>query len=200
MKPKQSIKQSGFTLIEMTVTIAIMAILATIVLANFKQGNQNRAVALGADTVNSSFRTAQTLSLNPKVLNNSSCASPDNIPTEYHIKMDSNNSTSFNLFTYAKCNTNTPIVVQTFQLPQKVRIKQDGLSMITSTGTTLGVGSGGGTLEITFTPPFGKLKASVNGGTMQTFSQASITLESATSGTISRRIILDGITGRVDSQ
>jgi prepilin-type N-terminal cleavage/methylation domain-containing protein len=200
MKPKQLSKNNitGFTLIEMLVVTAIMVILTSIVLVNYGKGNRYKSVTLGADIVASSVRSAQNYSLNPQLLTNADC-SPDNVPTEFHVKFNTVTPTTYTLFAYAKCDaTPTPILIQKFDLPKNVRMKQEN-GLVLCFPICAGTGAGGGTLEIKYIPPFAKVTASLNGGPYQAFNTATIILET-TDGIVTKNININGISGRVDPQ
>src|SRR6185436_6079567 len=97
----------------------IMAALSVIVIAAFNQGTKSRAIALGADVLSNSIRTAQTQSLNPQTIPIavSPCSPPDNVPSEFHVKFDTSSPFSYPFFSYAKCENppTTPIILQNFQ-------------------------------------------------------------------------------------
>jgi prepilin-type N-terminal cleavage/methylation domain-containing protein len=201
MKPKKiKNSQSGFTFVELVVALFIMATLSAIMVAGFNQGTKSRAVTLGGDVVSNSIRTAQNQSQNPQVIPNaiSPCAPPDNVPSEFHIKFDTTTTIlNYSFFEYAKCENppSTPIILQNFGLPRNVQLrKADGLLV---DGVSLG--NDGGTLEIKFLPPFGKLSVSKNGGQFVNFTQAKVIVETP-DGAFMKTITLDGLSGRVDVQ
>lgn len=184
-------KSNGFTLIELLIAIAIMGILAAITLAGFHEGNKERAVVLGSDTIVTAIRTAQNYSLNPQPIEASTCAT-DKLPVEYRLVFSSSTNTIL-LRATDKCAVQSAVV--TFTLPANVRVASGNNLKIDAAG----VGAGGGILRLKFTPPFAKLSGSLNGGIYNAFVQSTIKVES-NDGAFSRQINVDGITGRVNVQ
>jgi prepilin-type N-terminal cleavage/methylation domain-containing protein len=183
------ISQKGFTLLELLVALSITAILTTVVLANFNQGNKSRSVLLATDVVLSALRTAQNDSLNPQNLSSGTC--PDKVPASYDVLFDNTSSAkTYYLLAYDKCGSQQ--ILKQYILSKLVQIRPtNGLAV---DGTSLG--ASGGILEIRFTPPFGRLTVSSNGSAYRDFNSADIFVQS-TDGATNKTVTVSGISGRI---
>jgi prepilin-type N-terminal cleavage/methylation domain-containing protein len=186
----------GFTLIELLVAMALVAILSTIVVASFRNGNRSKSVALGIDLTTSALRTAQGASLTGGKIAAFSCTIdglPSNQASEYRIRFSSGSST-YLLLAYDKCS-NPPVTLETYQLAQNVLISSTGLKVTSQSGTT---STAIMSLELRFSPPFGKITASLDGEAFVPFRNSNIQIQSE-DGSVIRNLTLDGISGTINS-
>jgi prepilin-type N-terminal cleavage/methylation domain-containing protein len=177
----------GFTLIELIVGISILAVLASVFLANFNHGTSQKAVALAADSVVSSIRTAETKSQSGQILPGISCSAGNQV-AEYHLVFMPGEKT-YTLVEKDKCNIDH--VFTTYTLPANVRLATNGFSI--DGAEVLGV-----KIDIKLLPPFGAMSVSQNNGPYVPFKYTIIKVEYIDSS-VSREIGLDGITGRVET-
>ncbi|MBX4205130.1 MAG: type II secretion system GspH family protein [Candidatus Doudnabacteria bacterium] len=184
------IKQQAFSVIELVIAISIIAILTTIVMANFHDANKSKSVQLGADAIASAFRTAQENSLNPKEISAISC-SQGKVPGEYHLIFNITQPTIFTLTAKDKCG-NPGIVLQTFNLPKNVVINTVG-------GLKIDGAAVASPLDFKFETPFAKATISSGSAVFRSFTQGEVVL-AFNDGSFTRHIILDGLSGRVDIQ
>ena len=179
-------KSFGFTLVELIIVIFIMALLSTLSIANFHNGQRQRAVAIAADTVSNALLNAQNFTLAGKKTNNANASC--RAVAAYYVNFFTASPTTFSLYALNNCLTNDTI--ETYTLPANTRIKTNGLKLGGSTAQTQ--------LGVIFVPPFATLKALFDspGPPYNTFSTAQIIVES-NDGSVSRTVIVDGLSGRI---
>jgi prepilin-type N-terminal cleavage/methylation domain-containing protein len=170
--------RKGFTLIELIVVLFMMAMLSTIMLANFRAGQRQRSVQLAADTLVNAFRTAQSYTLSGKKIGN--CA-----PKYYYVTLTY--STAYTLFALDSCGgTDT---IQTYNLPVNVKFRSGQIKVEGASASA--------NAKIYFTPPFAKITASRDGGAAAAIAQATFILESS-DGSVSKTVTVDGVSGKVE--
>jgi prepilin-type N-terminal cleavage/methylation domain-containing protein len=179
---------AGFTLIELIVVIFIIGMLSTVMMANFRAGEKQKRVQLGADQTLSAMRTLQNVVLSGKQIG--SCPATPN----YYASV-AYSSSSVNLY----CSG---IVFQTIKMPSDVRIKASSISIVTSLSTNT---AANGAL-IFIAAPFASMKAcpSQSGdtclsgiGSEAAFQTISFIIESLDQK-FSRTITINGISGRFE--
>lgn len=175
--------KSGFTLIELLVVMFIMVTLSTISVANFRQGEKRKRVAIAADTITNSFRTAQNSVLTGKKTNNAdpSCRQA----VAYFLSMDYPVN-SYSLWAFNNCSTYD--MLETYSLPPNTRVRANGFTI---NGTP-----GGVSLNIIFYAPFGRITGSLDNNPYINFATATITVESM-DGSVSKTVTIDGVAGRI---
>lgn len=179
MKPKK--QQPGFTLIEMLVAMALVAILATVVIANYREANKRKSVQFAADSVINALREAQNNAVTGLQIQ-TSC-----VQGKAAVSFAANFIAGTNFYTITaldKCANTITLKNQT--IPKGTLIKSTGLLLN---------GGGVASLNIKFTPPFGNTEAST-GGAAASYVSSTITLESA-DGTITKTVTVDGISSRI---
>ncbi len=185
MKQKGFIQRAGFTLIEMLVVMVMVAMIATISIADFRKGEKSRAVNIAADGIVGALTSAQNLALSGRDTNNpgANC----NTAQYYSIIFDYSNT--YRLLALNNCGTIDTI--ETFTLPPNTRIRAGGI------GLNGGIAGLAVSLEIEFLLPYAQGRVSVDGSSVQTrFSVASIVVES-TDGSVSKMVTVDGVSGRI---
>ena len=173
----------GFTLIELTVVIFIIALISGLSIANFRAGERRKQAGFASDGVINAIRNAQNLTLAGKSTNNSN--SSCRVPQYYFVTFAYSASYSLS----ARNNCGTDDTIETYTLPLNTRVKASSLVLGGSTAST--------NLTIVFYPPFAVIKANLDGGTSAGFTTATVTVESVADATISRTVTVDGISGRV---
>jgi prepilin-type N-terminal cleavage/methylation domain-containing protein len=174
----------GFTLIELLVVIFITVLIATISIANFRQGERSRQAALASDSVINTLRQAQAYALSGKSTTN---ADPTcRVPQYYYVAFTYSNT--LGLFgKNVKCNTSD--LMELISLPQNIRIKASGLTVDAVVAAT--------NLSVAFYPPYSLVKASTDGGTtFASFTTVNVTVETA-DGQLNRTVKVDGVAGRI---
>jgi prepilin-type N-terminal cleavage/methylation domain-containing protein len=186
---KQKIRKivNGFTLIELLVAMAVMATLAVIVLASFRQGEKSRGVNLAADTVTQAIRVAQNDSKTGLQVPSFNCT--DKLPSQYDLVFNPG-STVITLFATDKCS-NAPVALETYTMPNNFSLSSTGFSVDSRNVSS--------SLDIKFIPPFATSTASVDGGAFAAFNASNFKVQS-TDGSVVQQVALDGISGRVDKQ
>lgn len=173
---------AGFTLVELMISVFILVSVSTIVLANYRAGDRTRRVALAADGVVNAVRLAQNYALAGRQIPTTSCA--NQAAKNYRISFSS--SSAYTVYAQDNCSNNL-YVTQAYTLPTNVQMRSGELRLNNSPV---------GTLSIMFTPPFGNLTASGNGGSFAAFTNASIGVESQGGQTV-KTVIVDGVSGRI---
>jgi prepilin-type N-terminal cleavage/methylation domain-containing protein len=174
--------RNGFTLFELIVVIFITALIATLGLANYRQGEKSRRMAIAADGAIKVLSLAQTYSLAGKQISQSPCS--DKSPKYYEVRFDY--SIQYSL--YGGDNCNNAVLIERFSLPTNTRIKANGLFINNISAVT--------SFRIRFTPPFGKITGELDGNGSVSFTSAAIKLES-TDGILNRTVTVDGLSARI---
>ncbi len=184
--------QQGFTLLELLITIAVIGLIATLMLANFKQGEKVKRVQLTIDGVVNLIRLGQNYTLAGKQIQRTSGCSGDNTIADYRIVV-TNASSVINLYADDKCGT--AVLIDKYTLPDKVQQKNNGVSYTVCSPSCSTVTAN--RVEFLFTPPFGKITARTgSSGSYTDFSSADITYQS-TDGTSTKTFRVDGVSGRI---
>ena len=183
-------QKHGFTLIEMLVVTAVMGILAMVSIANFREGEKRKRVALAIDGIVSAVNLAQTYSLAGKSTNN-----PDadcRIPQYYYITFNYINT--YAIFAMNTCGV-TPDLIQSYTLPANTRVS----TSIITPGLTMNNTAAVTNMRIAFYPPFAQIRGAIDTivtGSNDPFTTATITIESS-DGKISKTATIDGVVGRI---
>jgi prepilin-type N-terminal cleavage/methylation domain-containing protein len=174
----------GFTLIEMLVVTAVSAILAMVSISNFRAAERQKSVNLAVDGITNALNLAQTYTLSGKSTTNSSASCRK--PEYYYVQISYTNSYTI----YARNTCGTDDSIQTFPLPDKVRIKASGLLLNGTSAST--------NIRISYSVPFAQAKASRDVGTFAAFTSAQITVQS-TNSSKEKSVYIDGIVGRISN-
>ena len=175
---------AGFTLVELLVVVTMTVIISLVSVVNFRAAEKKKRVSLASDTVTSVARSTQTFALAGKNTNNSNVAC--RVPQYYYISFDTADKTHVTIKAQNTCGTGD--LIETFTLPQNTQIRVNG---ITLDGTLVN-----STLLIYFTPPFGQITASKDGGSSASFTTANIIVESV-DGSVSKTVTVDGVAGKI---
>lgn len=175
-------KQKGFTLIELVIVTAMIAMIATVSIANFRKGEKSRGVNVAIDGFTGALTSAQNLSLTGRGTNNANAACRD--AQYYFVAFDY--STTYRLQALNNCSTVDTI--ETFRLPANTRIKVTGLVLAGNVAPV--------SMAISFTLPYGQLRGSIDNGAYNSFTNAFITVESS-DGTVTRTLTVNGLSGRI---
>lgn len=173
--------QKGFTLIELLVVIFMIAAIATVSIANYRNGEKKQRVDLAVDAMINGIRNTQNNSFTSRQIGVSTCA---NKSAKYY-RIDFSSSSEFIMA--AEDNCNTLYEIERYKLPEQIRMKSGGLLLDSTVANTL---------SIKFTSPFAKLSAASNGGAYNSFTSAVITVEHVDSSR-SDTVTVDGVSGRI---
>ncbi|MBI4363474.1 MAG: four helix bundle protein, partial [Candidatus Doudnabacteria bacterium] len=183
-------RNKGFTLIELMIAAAVMAILASVTVANFRESERNKTLAAGSDMVVNAVRNAQNRAFASEAIASSTCtinSIPDRAPKSYLIVFGS--QTSATLYGVDKCDN--AVALETYLYPKDVLVQSNGYVLNSAV-----VGS----LQIKFTPPFAATTASsdagINQGTFSSFTSSEVTIGIASKV---RTITVDGVSGKVEA-
>ncbi len=188
-----NIKEKGFTLIEMLVTISIMLILVTVVLANFGGTQGRRNVTLAKNNLSSNLRRMQSYSLASKDINGVASSA-------YGVSFGSigsaTSSTSYTLVGYNNVST-TQQVLETVPLPTNTYIKQvlilTPINSSTSTTTWKGL----------FANPYARLMQTYTGTNFSAINEENdivFIILSTTDNSYSSTLTINGYTGVITEQ
>lgn len=116
-------KQKGFTLLELIIMTFIMLLMASLMIANFRHGEQRKRVNLARDTVVSAIRFAQNQTLagkqiprdNTAVLVRGTRCGTDNSILSYWLEFTA--ATTISVMAQDTCNA--VIRISTYNLPDK---------------------------------------------------------------------------------
>lgn len=181
---------AGFTLIELVIAIAIIALISAISISNFRQGERQKRLAFAAESVTNALRNTQNLTLTSKQIEASSCTIGvinDKAPASYILVFAPSKPAM--LYGVDKCGT--VHTIDTYDLPYNTRYQAGGYLLNSNPVSTL---------QIKFQPPFSVMTAStdasVNLGVFNSFNNISLKVEPV-SGSGSRTVTIDGISGRI---
>lgn len=148
-KKKFTLFDMGFTLIELLIAMAIIAVISTVVIANFHNGQKDRAAALSADIVVNAIHDAQAFSASGKLIANSNCSSGQ-APVAYLIYANPSDH-AVNLYALDKCGSQSDFstynLVQSYPLPESFNVWDANMSDAASDQSR--------PLELGFTLPYG---------------------------------------------
>jgi prepilin-type N-terminal cleavage/methylation domain-containing protein len=188
--------QNAFTLIELLVAMSIMAILATIVMTNFRVGQKLRSVQLGTDVIISALRSAQNYAqngsnptINFTLKTGTPCSTPGPLSDVYVYFGAINTYSSSTSISVGGSDSCPAEYLQTFKLP-------DGTQLRASTGLNID-GTNMNTVKLRFSAPFAQLGYIDSSNQFKTFTSLLIKIESK-DGTVYKTIDVSGITGRID--
>jgi prepilin-type N-terminal cleavage/methylation domain-containing protein len=190
--------QNGFTLIELVIVMAMTALIATVMLANFRNGDKSKRVGLAADGIVNVARLAQNYAISGKqIAGNLTAASGTRCPTDYtaaYYEVDLDQSSgNVNLYAVDKCGA--VFQIDSYPMASGAHIKNNSISRTLCTPTCST--STFSTMAVRFTPPFGKSTAGVIAGPIfLEFSSIDLVVES-TDGARSKSVKIDGISGRI---
>jgi prepilin-type N-terminal cleavage/methylation domain-containing protein len=188
----------GFTLIELLVVMAMTALIALVMLANFRNGDKSKRVGLAADGIVNLARLGQNYAISGKQIagnlnpvSGTRCPSDD---TAAYYEMDLDQSkTTINLYAVDKCGAS--FLVDYFPMANGVHIKTGSITRTLCTPSCSTTSFS--TMGTRFTPPFAKITAaSIGSATFPEFSSVDLVVES-TDGARSKSIKIDGVSGRI---
>lgn len=178
----------GFTLIELIIAVAMVAILSTITIANFRKAERQKRLDLAVDLSVNGIRNAQNFGLTAKQISSSLCqvgGINDKAPKSYIIVFNTNST----LYGEDKCNN--VIAIESYQLPLNTRIQASGLKIN---------GNSVSNLQVKFSPPFAVMTVSsdttLGQGPFTSFTQATVTLENTETGSV-QTVTIDGVSGKI---
>lgn len=194
-------KQQGFSLIELTIVIFIIGIVAGALIMSFRQGDRQRRVNLMHDSVLSALRTAQNYTLAGRqippagqatyVRGSTRCVN-DNAALSYWVEFTTANT--FDIMAEDRCGA--IILVERYNAVPQTRFLTSNAYSITTTTTT-----SSNNLAIRFLPPFGTMSATTTSAPLPaafaSFVSATASIEYQ-DGLRQRTITIDGISGRID--
>lgn len=181
-------KQSGFTLIELMVSVAIMAILLTVVIANFGAGNQKRNLIVARNVMMSDLRKSQSLAIASKDV------TPNHPAYSYSVALSTSTNRSYSLI--GQDNSVPPNLTTLISpnLPAKTYVRS--ISIYRQDGTTLSANN----LTIQFSVPYGRIALSFdNSNGYELNDVATITL-GTDDGANSVQVIANGVVGTMYTQ
>lgn len=196
--------RKGFTYIEMIIVLAITGLLLTATVTNFRAGQRQDAVRLGAQRLADVIRRAQSSTIGGQAKADGS------VPAGYGVRVTSDvasDTTKAILFADDGLKTGT---VNTYDASPDEMVESTSLIPTTS-GTVIRVknitvkGAGGDTtptsLDIVFTAPLGHIY--FNNDDSSAANEAVITVEDASSsagGAREKTVTINRLTGRIDAQ
>ncbi len=185
---KQNFKlNKGFTLVEMTIVIFIVGMIATLSIANYRAAEKRKRIVIAADVITNAIRNAQNFALTSRQIPGSACATKS--PSAYVIKFTAGQTVELYGIDKIPCTGST--LIETYPLPLNTRIQSNGYKINTVPVSTL---------QMKFTTPFAQMTSSsnstTNGGTFSSFTTATITVE-ASDASIAKTITIDGVSGRI---
>lgn len=196
-------EKKGFTLIELLVTMAVLVMISSISISNFRNGERQKGLALAADTVTNGIHNAQSYALTGKQISNSTCQVATGIYNKsavaYRVVFVAGNNT-ISLYGDDNCTKTPPNypsnLIENFTLPKDTIIDTTSMTLTNLSGTVFNVSA----LQFKYSTPFGQMSAAtVIGGDPANFSafrSATVTLK-VIGSTNTRRVIIDGISGRI---
>jgi prepilin-type N-terminal cleavage/methylation domain-containing protein len=186
----------GFTLIELMVTISILAFISTIILADFREGDRQKRVFLAADSVTNFFRQAQNYTLTGKQISSNFAAESgvrcinNNSPAYYRTDLSVNSST---IILRGEDTCGAVFKIEDHKFAPNTKVKEHrGIEL--SRG---GVISHPSFAIVRFSPPFGKMTVSTNNGgdyTEFTYLDVVVNYEGTQRA---RTVRIDGVSGRI---
>ena len=196
---KQILKKKfrGFTIMELMVTISILAVIASVSISNFRQAEKVRSMDLSAQIALEAYRKAQNYSLTGKIINEQDFGcfidgewSLGGPPT-YGIHASAQPTIQPHMFGKNECGLRD---VEFFNFPSGVKIKP-------GTFVINGIPNNSTEVYIHFKAPYGKLEYTAHSGTWDgffyPFVEITFDLE-LPDGSLTRTIRIDGISGRID--
>jgi prepilin-type N-terminal cleavage/methylation domain-containing protein len=185
MSKTQSIKQTGFSLIELLVTMAIIATLSVIVIAGFRAGQNQRSVSLGVDFLTTALRDTQEAALSGKRICPNGSA-----PINFRLDVSAN-STSVSL--YGECGPD--VLITSYSFPQNTKIA--AVNSIIISNAAYPSGSSVTSVKLRMQTPFAVATASIPADTaFKPFKNLQIFI-STSDGSYSKSVTVDGLSGRV---
>jgi len=181
------LKQKGFTLIELMVSVAIILILTSVVIAQFGPLSKSRNLKHSRDNMISDIRKVQSFSLSAK---NVSGTTPS---SAYGIILDTASANTYRLIAEDNANPVNRTTLETIKLPENTYIKT--ISVKKSDGTIINTNS----LTIFFKVPYGRVLSSY--GTIVKEANDILTVVlSAPDDSVSGTVVINGITGLISLQ
>jgi prepilin-type N-terminal cleavage/methylation domain-containing protein len=199
----QAGRRSGFTLIEMLVSMGIFAIITGLVIANFRGGKQGDELRIAAQLIGSEVRRTQTMAVGAEVVpwcvggSNAGavCLSGDSqcpggecirdVPRGYGLRLSSSGPDTAKVIGFADINGDG-----VFQPEEETR--RDNIALSPSITVSSLSPSSSGSLDIVFTPP--RPTVSFNGNAADPLATVTVT-HSATSQT--RTVTINKVSGQV---
>ncbi len=177
----------GFSLIEMLIVVAFIAIISALSIANYRQGERSRRTAIAADTATNALRNAQNFALTSRQILDSNCVL-GKAPQAYLVFFTEDEE--IELYGVDKCDE--AILIEDYSYPLNVRVQNNGYKVNAVSAQAL---------QFRFTTPFAQAtvstdETSVNNGPFSDFTSADITIES-TSADFPRTVTVDGVSGRI---
>lgn len=182
--------KKGFTLIELIIAVAMMAMLSAITISNFRSAEKQKRLAFASDILVNAIRSGQNFGLTSKQIPTSNCivGSISGKSAKSFI-VQIGNSQALTLYAIDKCDVAN--VLEAYTIPQGTRIKANSLTLDANPVSDL---------QIKFTPPFSiqtaSSSATVNQGAFASFNLANVSVE-LLDGSASKTVIIDGISGKI---
>jgi prepilin-type N-terminal cleavage/methylation domain-containing protein len=179
--------QGGFTLIEITITLAIFGLLSTLVLANLRAGEKSRNLRIAADAMQSVLRQVQSSSLSGEAFATDPIVSARDFG--WQTTANWGQSQTFKEQSGIASPYNKT-VTENINFPNQVLIDSSSLTID---------GNQVGSLEIRFFPPFGEIR--ISGGAYTEAKNVIAQFHIIYSGAaLSRTVKVDGISGNISVQ
>lgn len=190
-------KINGYSLVELLVAMAMIALISTISIANFRANERKKRVVFAADGITNALRNAQNYTLTSRQIATSNCiqgTSVDRAAVAYRVEF-SRNSPTYTLRAEDKCGTSHTI--ETYTLPQQVQFNLiTGLQMTVGGSTT-----NHSQVQVKFTPPFARMFGATTLGAGASFNAGfqgiNFIIHHSSNTTITKTVIIDGISGKI---
>lgn len=189
----------GFTLVELLIVMAMMALITTVMLANFKNGDKFKKVQLSADAMVNIVRLGQNYSLSGRQIQQSqNPVSGSRCPTDtsvnrYLIEVNPANNT---ISLLAEDNCSATFLTDRYTLPTGVRFAPGGITLVSCYVGNCPLTSTPANVRVAFTPPFGTMSAASFNETPAPFRSLTVRIESADSVRF-KDVVIDGISGQI---
>lgn len=186
-------RQSGFTLVELMVSVSIMVLLLSVFTANFNGLSRSRNLKLAENNFVSDLHEMQSLSIASK---NASVGHP---ASSYQALLSTASQASSAQYSLASSDNSQPSIsysISSVNLPGNIYIKN--LNVLKPDGTNIPVTG----LTLYFTVPYGRVLMTYSGSSSEIKEAddiATITL-STTDNTLSTSVTINGISGNITSQ
>lgn len=159
----------GFTLVEMLVSLFIIALLSGLVFANYRAGQKDRAVIVQAETMVNDIRSVQNKAIN-------GVATDSQVPYGYGIYVRPSSSNVYKIF----ADNNNDQSYQPSEAIETITLQQ-GVTIASSSSDPL---------TVLFQPPFAIMY--INGVASSVAGSASVTLQNS-NGSLQKTIVINNL-------
>lgn len=166
--------------------IGIIGLLSTVMLANFRRGNQQKEIRLATDGVIQAIRLAQTYTLEGKQL--------PGVTRVSYFQFEVSTNARYADVRAKDSSVMTPISISQFNFPSNTRVvNNNGITLSCPSSCT----TNPSTVWVRFIPPFARMQVSTDSGTSwASFNSVDIILQHDVAS-YTKTIRIDGISGKI---